>query len=393
MRTLFQGARIIDGLGGMVERGEVLVEDRRIVYAGPERDSRERTDTVYDLDGRTLLPGIIDTHAHFAGGDYDPAHEHDSLAMAVLRTVPTVKRVLLAGITTVRTAGSRDHIDLDIRDAINQGVIVGPRVIASGRGITMTGGHLHEIAAEVDGVDEVRREVRSQIKRGVDSIKILALSGGVATANQDVQAEQFTLEEVSAAVYEAHKAGKTVLGHAIGQQGIMNGIQAGIDSIDHGIFLTEEACDLMKQKGIFCVPTFGPFYYYTERRLAEPWRIERAEAIKERHVQSFRLALEKGLTFAMGSDCGFASRFPNGENALEIELMVRHGMEPMDAIVAGTGNAARLLRLDELLGSVTAGKVADLIVVDTNPLDDPGALRQQVALVMKNGTVYRDRIH
>ncbi|HBY93920.1 MAG: amidohydrolase family protein [Ardenticatenaceae bacterium] len=393
MRTLFRGARIIDGLGGMIERGKVLVEDRHIVYAGPEGGNRERADRVYELDGRTLLPGIIDTHAHFAGGDYDPAHEDDSLAMAVLRTVPTVKRVLLAGITTVRTAGSRDHIDLDIRDAIRQGVIVGPRVIASGRGITMTGGHLHEIAVEVDGVDEVRREVRSQIKRGVDSIKILALSGGVSTANQDVQAEQFTLEEVLAAVYEAHKAGKTVLGHAIGQQGIMNGIQAGIDSIDHGIFLTEEACGLMKQKRIFYVPTFGPFYYYTERRLAEPWRIERAEAIKERHIQSFVLALEKGLTLAMGSDCGFASRFPNGENALEIELMVRHGMEPMDAIVATTGNAARLLRLDTLLGSVTVGKLADLIVVNTNPIDDPGALRHQVALVMKDGTVYLDRIH
>jgi imidazolonepropionase-like amidohydrolase len=392
MRTLFRGGRIIDGLGGVIEQGAVVVEGRRIVYAGPEKGGGEVADTVYDLDGRTLLPGIIDTHVHCAGGDFDPAHERDTVAMAVLRSVPTVKRALLAGITTMRTAGSRDYVDIDIRDAINQGVIIGPRILASGRGITMTGGHLHDIAAEVDGVDAVRREVRYQIKRGVDSIKILALSGGVATANQDVQAEQFTLEEVMAAVYEAHKAGKTVLGHAIGEQGIVNGIQAGIDSIDHGIFLTEEACDLMKQKGIFYVPTLGPMYYYTERRKAEPWRIERAQAIKDRHIHSFGLALEKGLAFAMGSDCGFASRFPNGENALEIELMVRYGMAPMDAIVAGTSNAARLLRLDHSLGSVTAGKLADLIVVGANPLDDVTALQHQIALVMKEGTIYLDRI-
>ncbi|MDQ4079068.1 MAG: amidohydrolase family protein [Chloroflexota bacterium] len=393
MRTLFQGGRIIDGLGGLIERGEVVVEDRHIVYAGPERGNSKEMDRIYDLDSRTIMPGLIDTHAHFAGGDYEPGHEHVPFPIALLRTVPTVRRVLEAGITTVRAAGSRDYIDVDIRDAINQGYIIGPRIAASGRGITMTGGHLHEIAAEVDGVEAIRREVRYQIKRGVDSIKILALSGGVSTANQDVQAEQLTLEEVQTAVYEAHKAGKTVLGHAIGSQGIMNGIRAGIDSIDHGIFLTEEACDLMKQKGIFYVPTFGPFYYYTERREAEPWRIERAEAIKEHHIESFQMALDNELTFAMGSDCGFASRFPNGANALEIALMVRYGMVPMDAIVAATGNAARLLKLDHLLGSVTAGKLADLIVVDSNPLEDITLLQHQVALVMKEGTVYRDHIH
>jgi imidazolonepropionase-like amidohydrolase len=391
MNVVLRGGRIIDGLGQLLERGEVEVDGATISYAGPERSGAPGDSVLYDLDGRTVLPGLIDTHCHFAGGDYDPAHEFDSLPMAVLRTVPVVKRVLEAGFTTVRPAGSRDHLDLEIRDAIKQGVIPGPRVVACGRGITMTGGHLNEIAVEVDGVDAVRREVRAHIKRGVDSIKILALSGGVSTPNQDVQAEQFTFEEVEAAIYEAHKAGRTVLGHAIGEQGIMNGIRAGIDSIDHGIFLTEEACDLMKQKGIFYVPTFGPFYYYTERRLAEPWRIARAEPIKERHAQSFRMALEKGLTFAMGSDCGFASRFPNGENALEIELMVRHGMSPMDALVASTGNAARLLRLDQVTGSVTPGKLADLIVVDADPLEDITALQHQISLVMKEGVVHVDR--
>lgn len=392
MITWFRGGRLIDGLGGTVEQGEVVVEDRYIVYAGPERGRRPTADRVYDLDGRTLMPGIIDTHSHFVGGDFDPGHVNDTSAMTLLRSVPTVRRVLQAGITTVRAAGSPDHLDIDLRNAIAQGLIAGPRILASGRGITMTGGHLHEIAAEVDGVDAVRREVRHQIKLGVDSIKILALSGGISTAGQAVEAEQFTAEEVAAAVHEAHKAGKTVLGHAIGLQGIMNGIRAGIDSIDHGIFLTEEACDLMKQAGIFYVPTFGPLFYYTERRLAEPWRIQRAEVVKERHIASFQLALDKGLTIAMGSDCGFASRFPNGENALEIALMVRHGMTPMDAIVAATGNAARLLRLDDRVGSLQVGKLADLIVVEANPLEDIGALQRLIAFVMKEGARYVDRM-
>ena len=287
MRTLFHNGTILDGLGRLVERGDVLVENRTIVYAGPSTRDRLDADIIYDLDGRTLMPGLIDTHVHCVGGDFDPAHDRDSVAMTVLRTVPPVKRALVAGVTTMRTAGSRDFIDIDLRDAIEQGLVDGPRIVACGRGITMTGGHLHEIAAEVDGVDAVRREVRYQIKRGVNSIKVVGLSGGVATANQDVQAEQFTLEEVTAAVYEAHKAGRTVFGHAIGSQGIMNGIEAGIDCIDHGIFLTEEACDLMLEKGIYYVPTLGPMYYYTERGKAEPWRIERAQVIKQPHIRQF----------------------------------------------------------------------------------------------------------
>ena len=148
------------------------------------------------------------------------------------------------------------------------------------------------------------------------------------------------------AVYEAHKAGKLTQPHAIGLQGIKNGVHAGPDSIDHGIFLDEEAADLMKAKGIYYVPTFGPFYYYTEKRLAEPRRCERADPIIPRHVESFKLALTKGLKVAMGCDSGAPSRFPNGENALEFWLMVRYGMDPMQAIIAGTSNAATLLRRD-----------------------------------------------
>jgi imidazolonepropionase-like amidohydrolase len=391
MRIFFTSGRIIDGRGGLIERGSVLVEGEQIVACGADVPKPRDADRLIDLAGRTLMPGMIDTHVHLAGGDYHPERVHEALPMASFRTVEAARRTLMAGFTMVRSAVARDFIDVHLRDAIDAGLIEGPRIIASGPGITMTGGHIHETAMEVDGPDEVRKAVRYQIKRRVDSIKLM-LSGGVATADQDVQAEQFTLEEVQAAVYEAHKAGKMTQPHAIGLQGIMNGVRAGLDSIDHGIFLNEEAADLMKAKGIYYVPTFGPFYYYTERRLAEPWRCERADPIIPRHVESFKMALAKGLKIAMGCDCGAPSRFPNGENALEFWLMVRYGMDPMQAIVAGTSNAATLLRRDRWVGSIEPGKLADLIVIDGNPLDDIEALQHKVRFVMKGGRIYRDEL-
>ncbi len=391
MRIFLTGGRIIDGLGGVIEQGHVLVEGEQIAACGAEVTRPGAVDRVIDLGGHTLLPGLIDTHIHFVGGDYHPERTRESIAMATLRAAEVAKRTLLAGFTMVRSAVGQDFIDVDVRDAIDTGLLIGPRIIASGPGITMTGGHVHGTSMEVDGVDEVRKAVRYHIKRRVDSIKIM-LSGGVATAHQDVQAEQFTLEEVQAAVYEAHKAGRMVQPHAIGLQGIKNGAQAGLDSIDHGIFLDEEAADMMYAKGIYYVPTFGPFYYYTEKRLAEPWRCERADPIIPHHIESFQLALAKGLKIAMGCDCGAPSRFPNGENALEFWLMVRYGMDPMHAMVAGTSNAAGLLRRDRWVGSIEAGKLADLIVVEGNPLEDIAALQHQVRLVMKGGTIHRDEL-
>ncbi len=341
MRIFFTGGRIIDGRSGVIERGSVLVEAEHSVASGADVARPWDADRVIDLAGRTLMPGMIDTHVHFAVGDYHPERVHESIAMATLGTVEAAKRTLMAGFTMVRSAVARDCIDVDVRDAINAGLIVGPRLIASGPGLTMTGGHIHETAMDVDGPDEVRKAVRYQIKRRVDSIKLM-LSDGVATADQDVQAEQFRLEEVQAAVYEAHKAGKLTQPYAISLQGIKNGV--------------------------------------------------RADPIMPRHVESFKMALAKGLKIAMGCDCGAPSRFRNGENALEFWLMVRYGMNPMQTIVAGTSNAATLQRRNRWVGSIEPGKLADLIVIDGNPLDDITTLQRQVRLVMKGGTIYRDEL-
>ena len=389
MSVLFVHGLVLDGLADSAVQGWVLVEGERIVATGRGQPGPRVAERTIDLGGRTILPGLIDTHVHLAGGDYFPGYEHEPIGIAAVRTAEAARRTLLAGYTTVRTASSRDFLDLDVRDAIHMGLTPGPRIIGSGRGITSTGGHQHEVAMEVDGPDEVRKAVRQHIKRGVDSLKIM-MSGGVATAGLPVQAEQFSVEEVTTAVYEAHRVGMKVLTHSIGLQAIRNAIEGGVDSIDHGQYLDEECAVRMKQRGIYLVPTFGPFYYYTEIRKAEDWRIQRAEAIKDQHQRAFRLAMEVGVPIAMGSDCGAPSRFPNGENALELTLMVRNGMAPGDAVRSGTSEAARLAGVFDQVGSVEPGKLADLIVVDGNPLEDISVLQHKVQLVMKGGTIYRD---
>ncbi len=393
-RMLFLNGTVIDGQGGLAERSGLLAESGRIAKVGPttalEAHRKGGDVTVVDLGGRTLMPGLIDSHVHLAGGDFVPARENESLGIAVLRTLEAAQRSVLAGITTIRAAGSRDFIDCDVRDAVNQGIVWGPRLLASGRGLTTTGGHYHNwCAVEVDGVDAVRREVRVQVKRGVDAIKLM-LSPGIATQGADVNSEQFTIEEVKAAVYEAHKMGRPVLSHAIGLGGIRNGVEAGVDSIDHGHYLDEEQARKMKAKGIYLVPTFGPTHYYIHERKAEPWRIERAEQVEPLHDQSFRMALEIGVPVAMGCDCGAQSRMPNGLNALEIELMVKHGMTPMGALVAGTRESAKLMRILDTVGTLEPGKAADLLVIDGSPVDDISRVRTSVKAVVQAGVVRRD---
>jgi imidazolonepropionase-like amidohydrolase len=280
---------------------------------------------------------------------------------------------------------------VDVRDAINSGVVRGPRLLACGPIIRPTGGHATGEQWEVGaGPWAVREAVRTCLKRGVDAIKLLA-SGAVSQGGESVDAETFTREEMVAAVDEARRANRPTLAHCIGNKGVKNAIAAGIDSVDHGIFLEEEDCAEMVRRGIYLVPSFGPFHYYTVKRLAEPWRCERADPIMQPHRASFQMALRMGVQIAMGCDCGAPSRMRNGENALEYQLMVDRGMPAEQAVVAGAINAARLLRLDSEIGSIEPGKIADLIVVDGNPLEDIRVLHDRVQIVMRGGEIYTDR--
>jgi imidazolonepropionase-like amidohydrolase len=389
---LFLNALLIDGRGGHTERGSLLVDGALIAAVGADAErQRAQAETVVDLQGRTLMPGMIDTHCHPGGGDFDPAREDEPAGMQALRTVEAVQRTLRAGFTTIRSAGTKHAVDIDVRNAITEGLVWGPRIIASGPGITCTAGHGHFWATEVDGPDAIRAEVRRQVLRlGVDSIKILAVSGGIATANQEIDTEHYTVEEIAAAVDQSRKLGKLNQTHAISLKGIKNAITAGVNSIDHGVFLDEEACTRMAEQGIFLVPSFGPFVYYEFRRIAEPWRWERSLGVHEHHVRSFKLAIDLGVSIALGSDNGAPSRFKAGDNAEEYQFMVEAGMTPERAIVAGAHDAARLLRLDHHIGSLEPGRQADLVVIDGNPLQDITTLHKKVVLVMRAGTVYRD---
>lgn len=390
MRVLITGGTIVCGDGEILPRGEIQIEGPRIERVGPAYSGSADQDKVVDASGRFVLPGLIDTHVHFGGGDFDPQWESVPLGLQALKSLEAAQRSLLAGCTTVRSAGAQSHLDVDVRDAIRAGVAWGPRVLASGRGITHTGGHAREFALEADGPTEVTKAVRSLVGRGVDSIKLFGVSAGVSTAGADVGVEGFSVDEIAAAVTEARRLHRLVQVHSIGLQATKNAIAAGVPAIDHGHYLDEETCMEMVDNGVCLVPTFGPTYYYTERRVAEPWRIARSDQVRPAHIESFKMALEVGVRIVMGSDLGFASRMKNGENALELEQMVAHGMRPEEAIYSATERAAELLGLASETGTLRPGKLADVVVIGDDPLNDVSALSTKVRMVMRAGIVYRD---
>lgn len=391
MAMVFINGLVIDGLGRSEDGLAVRVDSGRITWLGPREKAQTGSgDDVIDLAGRTLMPGLIDTHVHCVGGDFFPGYDKQPVGLAVLRTADALAKTIAAGFTTIRTAASRDHLDIDMRDAISKGMIPGPTIVASGRGLTITGGHKAGVCEVVDGVDEVRRSVRRHLARGADSIKLM-MASGVATGGQEVQVPQFDLEEARMAVAEAHKAGKPVQTHCQGLDAVRTAVLAGADSVDHGDGLDEATAELMAREGIYLVPTFCPRYYYTEMRLAEPWRIERAEQVRGQREAAFTVALENGVPIAMGSDCGAASRMPNGRNALELELMVMNGMSAERAVQAATSEAARLIRRNDV-GAVEVGRTADLIVIDGDPLQDIRLLQKGVVYVMQGGAAVRDEL-
>lgn len=395
MRSLFTGFRLIDGTGReAVDDAALLLSGNRIEWVGAQGDlPREALDVEeQDLSGHTVIPGLIDAHVHVCwnGRESVPDLVHRDRDALLLEAVDSLRRILASGTTTVRDIGGQDYIEMSLRSAMEAGHIDGPRLRASGKIITMTGGHAHFAAREADGVDELRKAAREQIKAGADNIKLMA-TGGAATPGQDVEASQFTVEEMAAAVQAAHALGRTAASHCHGAGGIKNSLLAGMDSIEHGSYLDEETADLLIEKGAALVFTLGVANPDPEQippgARAEAERMqEMLEMLRGRVRQSVALAREKGVFVASGSDAGGNPLAPHDFSmAVELEELVDHGFTPLEALTVVTRNNARVLRLENELGTLEAGKLADFVVLGADPL-------QEISNVRRVEAVYKDGV-
>ncbi|HSM02716.1 MAG TPA: amidohydrolase family protein, partial [Acidimicrobiia bacterium] len=394
-RTLLSNARIFDGTGPDISEGDVVLENGRISDVGTGLDGDES----FDLGGKALLPGLFDCHTHVAVSNVDLfAIVQKPFSLHFYEAANNLKATLDAGITTIRDAGGAD---LGMKRAVETGLISGPHMQVSLVMLSQTGGHGDGWLASgqhlrlftqhpglpsniVDGPDEIRRKVREVVRMGADVIKV-ATSGGVLSPRDDPRHAHFTLEELQVLVETARALGVWVMAHAQAYDGIKNAVRAGIRSIDHGIYLDDEAIELMLAHGTFLVPTLvAPtgVVKAAEAGMSIPEAsLQKAKDVIEIHRGSFARAVAAGVKVAMGTDSGVT---PHGDNLDELELMEQGGMAPEDVLLATTRNGAELMGLLDDRGTIEPGKRADLVVLDGNPLEMKG-LRSRIQAVFKDG--------
>jgi imidazolonepropionase-like amidohydrolase len=384
---VLSGARIIDGTGAEPVRGRSVVVEGGVITAVVD-DARAPRGNGVDLAGHTLLPGLINCHVHLCfGAEADPVRplREEPLALTAIKALLRARETARAGVTTVRDLGGREYVEIAARRAIQEGLIDGPRILAAGRPVCMTGGHGHWLGREADGPDDARKAVREQLKAGADVIKIIA-TGGVMTPGVEPGSPQMTLEEMRAAIEEARKAGRRTAAHAMAATGISEAIDAGITSIEHGVFLTEEIVAHMRRDGTFLVPTLNAPIAIAAGGLAAgipPFMVRKSEQVVPAHVASFQLAHRAGVRIAAGADSGTPLNF-HGSLLPELALMVKYGMTPLEAIRSATVTAADCLGLGEVTGRVAPGYAADLIAVAGDPAERIEALAD-LKLVLVNG--------
>jgi imidazolonepropionase-like amidohydrolase len=386
---VLSGARIIDGTGTEPVRGRSVVVERGVITAVVE-DARAPRGNGVDLAGHTLLPGLINSHVHLClGAEADPARpmREEPLALTAIKALLRARETARAGVTTVRDLGGREYAELAARRAIQEGLIDGPRIVAAGRPVCMTGGHGHWLGREADGPDDARKAVREQLKAGADVIKIIA-TGGVLTAGVEPGSPQMTFEEMRAAIEEARKAGRRTAAHAMAATGISEAIDAGITSIEHGVYLTEEIVAHMRRDGTFLVPTLNAPAAIATGGLAAgipEYIVRKSEQVVPPHVASFQLAHRAGVRIAAGADSGTPLNF-HGSLLPELTLMVKYGMTPLEVIRAATVTAADCLGPGEVTGRVAPGYAADLIAVAGDPAERIETLAD-LKLVLVNGRI------
>ncbi|WP_336132172.1 Xaa-Pro dipeptidase [Alteromonas sp. CH_XMU1407-6] len=399
--TVITADRMIDVANGkVVKQAAVIVTDNIITASGRLKDLTVPNEaTRIDLGNATLMPGLMDMHVHLTSDATRHGYKRleVSLPRAAITGVKHAKATLDAGFTTVRNVGAPGFADVALRDAINAGDVVGPRMFVAGPSLGVTGGHCdsnllpyeYDNYSEgvADGPCEVRKKVRRNIKYGATVIKFCA-TGGVLSKGTKVGAQQYTFEEMKALIDEAHLRGLTVATHAHGTNGIKAAIKAGVDSVEHVSLLDDEAIDLAKKNGTY----FSMDIYVTEYILGEGEKagILEESLNKERIVgktqrENFEKAVKAGVNMVFGSDAGV---YPHGDNPKQFARMVKFGMTPIQAIQAATINPARLLKQEATLGSLEKGKLADIVAVPGNPLDDM-SLMEKVGFVMKDGQIVK----
>ncbi|MBH0203484.1 MAG: amidohydrolase family protein [Nitrospira sp.] len=387
MTIAIQYVRLIDGTGDLHDNATLLVRGSKIAAVGPSHEVRIPQGAVR-IDGRglSIIPGLMDCHVHLClGGEPDVVGtlESEQPSYTLLKSATYARATIDAGFTTVRDVGSRDHSIFTLKQAIESGVMPGPRIVGAGRAICMIGGHARFIGQEVEGAGQVRKVVAEQVAAGAGVIKVIA-SGGVLTPGTSPDDAQMTAEELAAAVDAARQAGKPVAAHAHGASGMKNAIHAGVRSIEHATLLDDESGALMKRYGVYMVPTLSALATTAACRPScgiPESALEKAKAMTKRHRASFKSAHQGGIAIAMGTDAGTPFNY-HGENAQELERMVAFGMTPMEAIVASTATAARLIGIQDSVGTLT-----DLVILKGNPLRRIEVLRDRDKIigVMKAG--------
>jgi imidazolonepropionase-like amidohydrolase len=406
------GGVLIDGSGAdPASDTTILISDGKVEKLGHrDRVPLPRGCQVLDVSGQTVMPGMMDLHVHLILGEQDLAIPSVGLAFGLadpwplrgIKGLAYARRALEAGFTALRDVGDMGHVAVSVRNAINSGIVEGPRVISSGQFLTTTGGHVDlmplwlrrtdEVSNVADGVDGVVQAVRRQWKMKNDWVKFYATGGLMDPEDK----QEFSDEEMRALVQEAHSKNMPVCAHCMYAKGTLAALRAGIDSVEHGTDLTEEIVDLMVERGTFLVPTLTAPDVIVNKGLEfgmPHWYIERMQSHRDSQLQSFKLALERGVKIALGTDAGF-NAILHGTSATELEYLVRRGMTPMEAIVAATSTSAALLGKQDHLGTIERGKLADIIVVDGDPLRAIEILqdKSRITLVMKEGVICVDRM-
>ncbi|EEI72271.1 MAG: amidohydrolase family protein [Lentilactobacillus hilgardii] len=368
----------------------------KIIEAGNGRTTRQVCDDVVDLNGRFVMPGIMNAHTHITDmptywwHNGEEKRHPDSREVCTMFAIRNMQDALSHGITYMRNVGAEFDIDVEIKKMQEKGWIKGPKIMTSGRAFSITGGHDSESTYEVDGIDEVRKGVRQALKNGVDNIKMM-VTGGVLKNGETPDDIQFTLEEARTAVSEAHHKGKTAAAHAQGNAGIKEAVAAGFDTIEHAFDIDDEAITMMKEHGTIIVPTMNAMFaiYKYGRGVVPDWAREKVILNIKKHFMSIAKAAKAGIPIAMGTDAGTPFNGFQNESAYEMQLYVeKAAMTPAQAIDAATINCAKAMHIDQEYGQIAAGNYADFLVMNENPIDD-------ISVVGHDKDVYQNgkRVH